>query len=157
VERAGILAPVSSPEITVRRAQPDDLPAVAAIDAESGAPIKEQYWRDRFRWCSAGPTERYFLVADRGGTCVGFIIGEVREWEFGSPASGWVFAVGVPGAERQHGIGTVLFEEICDRFRAVGVQHVRTMLSKDDLLVMSFFRSQEMMAGPFIQLEKSLR
>jgi len=30
------------------------------------------------------------------------------------------------------------------------------MLARDDQLVMSFFRSQGMMAGPFIQLEKSL-
>jgi hypothetical protein len=50
----------------------------------------------------------------------------------------------------------MLFDEICARFRKAGVQHVRTMLAKDAHLLMSFFRSLGMMAGPFIQLEKRL-
>ena len=58
--------------------------------------------------------------------------------------------------ERLHGLGTVLFDAICARFRKAGVETVRTMLAKDDPLVMSFFRSQGMRAGPFIQLEKRL-
>jgi hypothetical protein len=33
---------------------------------------------------------------------------------------------------------------------------VRTMLARDANLVMSFFRSQGMMAGPFVELEMDL-
>ena len=35
--------------------------------------------------------------------------------------------------------------------------HVRTMLAKDANVLLSFFRSQGMMGGPFIQLEKRLQ
>ena len=40
--------------------------------------------------------------------------------------------------------------------RKLGVRKLRTMLARDDLLNLRFFRSQGMMAGPFIQLEKDL-
>ena len=39
---------------------------------------------------------------------------------------------------------------------AAGVRKLRTMLSRDNTLILSFFRSQGMMAGPFIPLEMDL-
>jgi hypothetical protein len=50
----------------------------------------------------------------------------------------------------------MLIEAITDCFRRAGVRTLRTMLARDDLLNLRFFRSQGMMAGPFIQLEKEL-
>jgi GNAT superfamily N-acetyltransferase len=86
----------------------------------------------------------------------GFIIGEVRAWEFGSPPCGWIFALGVDPDCRLQGIGTQLFNAICQCFREAGVDTVRTMLAVDDRLNLSFFRSQGLMGGPFIQLELPL-
>ena len=37
-----------------------------------------------------------------------------------------------------------------------GVSKVRTLLSRDNTLILSFFRSQGMMIGPFIPLEMDL-
>ena len=143
-------------DVVVRPAQPADLPTVVALDAETTGLEKAAYWKERFAWYAGGHRDRFFLIAEDRGEPVGFIVGEVRAWEFGSPPSGWIFAINVKPSARLHGLGTVLFDAICARFRKAGVQHVRTMLSKDEPLVMSFFRSQGMMAGPFIQLEKSL-
>jgi hypothetical protein len=36
------------------------------------------------------------------------------------------------------------------------VSKVRTLLARDNKLILSFFRSQGMMAGPFIPLEMDL-
>jgi GNAT superfamily N-acetyltransferase len=126
------------------------------MDTETTGVDKSGYWKDRFAWYSGGHKDRFFLMAEKGDTPVGFVVGEVRAWEFGSPPSGWIFAMNVRPSARLHGLGTVLFEAICARFRKAGVQHVRTMLARDDQLLMSFFRSQGMMAGPFIELEKRL-
>jgi ribosomal protein S18 acetylase RimI-like enzyme len=145
-----------TPDVIIRPAQPADLPTVIALDAEETGLEKAAYWKDRFAWYAGAHRDRYFLIAEQGGSAAGFIVGEVRAWEFGSPPSGWVFAINVKPNARLHGVGTVLFDAICARFRKSGVQHVRTMLAKDAQLVMSFFRSQGMMAGPFIQLEKRL-
>jgi ribosomal protein S18 acetylase RimI-like enzyme len=67
-----------------------------------------------------------------------------------------VFAVDVAPWARQSGVGAQLLEAICAGFRRAGVRTVRTMLSSDNRLVLSFFRSQGMMAGRFIPLEMTL-
>ncbi len=142
--------------VRVRAARGDDLLAVIALDAENTGIPKASYWRERFDWYAGRQPDRFFLVAERDGTMLGFIVGEVRAWEFGSPPSGWIFAIHISPSARLHGLGSLLFEEICVRFRKSGVQHVRTMLAKDAHLLLSFFRSLGMMGGPFIQLEKRL-
>lgn len=140
----------------IRAATADDLPAVIALDAEITKLPKPEYWRDLFDRYGSRTRDRCFLVAEAEGHLTGFIIGEVRAWEFGSPPCGWVFAINVDPQTRLDGVGTALFEAICQRFRAAGMTKVRTMLARDNSLVLSFFRSQGMMAGPFMQLEKDL-
>ncbi|MGB8931359.1 MAG: GNAT family N-acetyltransferase [Anaeromyxobacteraceae bacterium] len=154
-QRAERASPASG-AVRVRAAKADDLRSITAVDAQATGISKPAYWKDRFEWYAGRQPDRFFLVAERDTTLVGFIVGEVRAWEFGSPPSGWVFALGVSETARLGGLGTMLFEEICARFRSAGVHQVRTMLAKDAHVLMSFFRSQGMMGGPFIQLEKAL-
>ncbi|CAA7619540.1 conserved hypothetical protein [Candidatus Terasakiella magnetica] len=153
----------------IRLAKASDIPQVIAIDAENTGLSKGEYWEDLFQHYNnripddndcgqlkSVKQHRFFLVASDGDTVLGFIIGEVRAWEFGSPPCGWVFAISVRNQFRQSGVGDTLFETLNERFRKVGVTKVRTMLARDHTLIMSFFRSHGMMAGPFIQLEKDL-
>lgn len=142
-------------DIVVRPAGVADIPLVIRLDEGNTGLAKPDYWHQTFDRFGTGDG-RFFLVADMGGSVHGFIIGEVRAWEFGSPPCGWVFAVGVDPEYRLHGFGTQLFKAICKCFGDAGVGKVRTMLAVDDHLNMSFFRSQGMMGGPFIQLETTL-
>lgn len=143
--------------IAVRAARREDLAQVIAIDATVTGVEKSDYWRSIYRrYGESGRSGREFLVAARGTQIVGFIIGEVRDWEFGSPPCGWVFAIDVRPDARLAGVGTRLLEAICAGFRRAGVSKVRTMLARDNTLVLSFFRSQGMMAGRFIPLEMDL-
>jgi len=144
--------------VRLRDGREEDLPAVIALDARVTGLEKERYWRELYARRGA---ELPFLVAETApeegpARIAGFIIGEVRAWEFGSPPCGWVFALTVDPALRLHGIGSRLLEAISGRFRAVGVDRMRTMLARDNHLLMSFFRSHGMMAGPYIELEKEL-
>ena len=138
----------------VRTVRAGDLDEVIAIDAGITGLPKPGYWAGIFRRYGApGRAPRFFLVADSGGRIEGFVIGEVRDWEFGSPPCGWVFAISVRPKARQAGIGSRLLEAICEDFRSLRVTKVRTMLARDNQLILSFFRSQGMMAAPFIPLE----
>jgi ribosomal protein S18 acetylase RimI-like enzyme len=141
--------------VTIREAEPVDVVAVTALDARITGLAKPDYWRRAYTRYGTRPT-RYFLVAEIDGRVRGFVLGEERAWEFGSPPSGWVFAIGVDPEARESGIGTKLFAAICVRMKASGVKTVRTMLARDDALNMAFFRSQGMRGGPFIQLEMPL-
>ena len=145
------------PPVAVRAARPGDLASVTAIDAEVTGLAKPAYWRGIFRrYGASAKVGRHLLVAEAAGEVVGFIIGEVRDWEFGSPPCGWVFAIDVHPGARLSGVGTRLLAGIVKAFRRAGVRTVRTILSRENSLVLSFFRSQGMMAGPFIPLEMEL-
>ena len=143
-------------DLNIRDAEAMDIPAVSRLDTRNTGMSKPDYWADMFERYGTRPN-RFFLIA-RGedDTLAGFIIGEVRAWEFGSVPSGWVFALGVDPEVRLNKIGTRLFEAICKRLAEAGVDTVRTMLARDDELHMVFFRSLGMMGGPFIQLEMPL-
>ena len=85
--------------------------AVSALDAKITGVPKLAYWQRMFKQYGTR-TDRYFLVAEVDGKVAGFIIGEIRAWEFGSPPAGWIFAIGVDPESRQIGIGTHLFKAI---------------------------------------------
>jgi GNAT superfamily N-acetyltransferase len=134
-----------------------DLDRIIAIDATVTGVEKRRYWQSLYRrYGLAGPAARQFLVAETGGRVVGFAIGEVRDWEFGASSCGWVFAIDVEPGARLKGIGARLLDAICTGFRRAGARKVRTVIARDNTLILSFFRSQGMMAGPFIPLEMDL-
>ncbi len=143
--------------LRIRPAIAADVPAIIALDEEVTGLAKPGYWGDLFeRFGNRRRDQRFFLVAERQDRVEGFVIGETRAWEFGSPPCGWIFAIQVRPKGRLKGVGTRLFNAICDSFRRTGVVNVRTMLARDNNTILSFFRSQGMMAGPFIELETTL-
>jgi ribosomal protein S18 acetylase RimI-like enzyme len=143
--------------LRVRNVQAADLDQVAAIDLEITRLPKPGYWAGiHQRYGSGRRQQRFFLVAEAAGRIEGFVIGEVRDWEFGSPRCGWVFAISVRPKARLAGVGSRLLAAICEGFRRLGVTKVRTLLQRDNQLILSFFRSQGMMAAPFIPLEIDL-
>jgi GNAT superfamily N-acetyltransferase len=127
-----------------------------AIDAAVTGHEKRRYWQDVHRRYGGRDPGRQFLVAAGPAGVIGFVIGEIRDWEFGSPPCGWVFAIDVHPDFRQAGVATRLLQAICSGFTRAGVHKVRTLLARDNGLVLSFFRSQGMMAAPFIALEMDL-
>lgn len=150
-------APGEPVAAAIRRVRRGDLGSIVTLDARVTGIEKRDYWQALYRrYGTPARAERQFLVADAGGRVVGFVIGEVRDWEFGAPPCGWVFAIDVHPDARLAGIGTRLLEAICAGFRRAGVSKVRTMLARDNNLVLSFFRSQGLMTGPFIPLERDL-
>lgn len=139
----------------IRDAVADDIPAVTALDAATSGASKPGYWQE-IHGQPGRTQERLFLVAELDQRLVGFIVGEIRAWEFGSPPCGWVFALTVDPAVREGGIGAALFDAMCTRFRAAGIGTVRTMVNRRQRVQLSFFRSQGLTTGPYIELEKQL-
>lgn len=139
----------------LRRLQPADLERVVAIDARHRGRAVPEYWqrvradfmtRDRER-------ARVALAAECDGRLVGYLLGEVRAFEFGSEPCGWIFAVGVEPEAMRDGIGSRLLAEACRRFREAGIDLVRTMVRRSDVPVLSFFRAHGFAAGEFTELE----
>lgn len=142
--------------VLIRRAAETDLAAIMTFDERSNKDANPRYWQEMFARYGDDKNKQLFLVSEAGNEIAGFIIGEVRDWEFGSQPCGWVFALGVRPDIRQSGVATQLYAAICRFFEQAGVTTVRTMLARQDIDSLSFFRSQGMMAGPYVQLEKEL-
>ncbi len=146
----------TSRNIRIRRASVSDLPAITTFDERSDKEVNPDYWQEMFARYGDDRDKQLFLVCENGSEIVGFIIGEVRDWEFGSRPCGWVFALGVRPDVRLGGVATRLYAAICDFFKEAGVDKVRAMVARQNNDFHSFFRSQGMVAGPYIQLEKDL-
>src|SRR3990172_9954817 len=87
-------APAPAAAVRVRNVQAGDLGDVAAIDLEITRVPKPEYWAEIYhRYGTGRRQQRFFLVAEAAGRIEGFVIGEVRDWEFGSPRCGWGFAI----------------------------------------------------------------
>ena len=150
-----------SGRFVIRRSQANDIQSVIGLDERVTGIAKPKYWKDIFeRYGDRRLDERFFLVAEsaagEAARLVGYIVGEVRAWEFGSAPCGWVFAFAVDPDTRLQGVGERLLDAISKEFKAAGIRTMRTMVPRDNSLHMAFFRSEGMMAGPYIQLEKDL-
>lgn len=148
-------------QVVIRPAEDRDLDQVVALDERITGIKKRDYINDLFeRYRARRPEQRFFYVAGSSalpdGKVTGFVIGEIRAWEFGSEPCGWVFAISVDPDAREDGVGAALLDRICQSFQEAGVTRLRTMISRNNHLLMSFFRSRGLMAGPYLQLEMDL-
>jgi len=147
----------SQPALRIRTVKAADMPAVVALDATVTGLHKAAYWQRVYRRYGVnGQGQRHFLVAESDGRVCGFVIGEVRDWEFGAPPCGWLFAIDVMPSARQAGVGGRLLQELAQRFRREGVHTLRTMTAIGNSLIQSFFRSQGMRAGHLLPLEMDI-
>ncbi len=133
-----------------------DLDQVVAIDARQTGQSKPEYWQRIFvAFLDSGGARTFgFGIDGDHDRLAGFLFGEVRAFEFGSEPCGWVFAVGIDDAYRRRGCASLLLEAAFDRFREFGVDMVRTMVRRNDVPVLSFFRSNGFEGGPYVQLER---
>jgi len=130
-----------------------DLAEVVRIDALRTGRRKRAYWR---RVLAGSPGWVGIAEAGEGRRLAGYLIGEVRAFEFGSEPCGWIFAVAVDPACAREGVATALLDEAVRRFRAGGVERIRTMVRRTDVPFLSFFRARGFTGGPFVQLERGL-
>lgn len=147
--------------MSVRPARRSDVDAVTAIDANVTGLPKPAHWLELYRRQAepASSGSVLFLIAtpaEESDRVLGFVVGEIRAWEFGSEPCGWVYAMSVEPGARLRGVAEALLAAIAAEFRKAGLSKMRTMVARDNRLPMMFFRSEGMMAGPYIQLEKDL-
>jgi ribosomal protein S18 acetylase RimI-like enzyme len=148
--------PRGAEPLRIRRLSNSDLPAVTRIDAHHTGQRKPSYWRgvlSEFLGRRSDGRARVGLAAQAGRRVVGYLLGEVRAFEFGSEPCGWIFAVGVDPSALRGGVGAALLEEACRAFHQAGLARVRTMVRRSDVPVLAFFRSSGFAGGAYVQLE----
>lgn len=149
---------LAAAELEIRSLGADDLQRVVAIDALRTGSRKPDYWARVFGETLDPDSKvvRVGLAAERAGVLVGYVTGEIRAFEFGSEACGWILTIGVDPACAREKVATSLLAAACRRFQEAGVAKVRTMVQRADVPVLSFFRANGFVGGSFVQLELDL-
>ncbi len=148
----------SSAALEIRDLVADDLETVVAIDALRTGARKPEYWSRVFgETLDPDPkVMRVGLAAEQSGVLIGYVTGEIRAFEFGSEACGWILTIGVDPERAREKIASSLLAAACRRFQEAGVGKVRTMVQRADVPVLSFFRANGFVGGSFVQMELDL-
>jgi ribosomal protein S18 acetylase RimI-like enzyme len=145
-------------DVTVRDLLPGDLDDVARIDSVHTGRMGGEDWERTLRRFVGGDRAdtSVGLAATEGDEVVGYLLGEIRAFEFGSDPCGWVFAVGVESHHLRAGVASRLLAEASRRFAGAGITTMRTMVRRNDVPMQSFFRSAGFVGGSFVQLETEI-
>lgn len=97
------------------------------------------------------------IGAELDGRLVGFVIGEVRAWEFGQrEKTGWIKVLGIDPEFQGKGVGRKLGEALLENFRASGIRSVRTLVNWYEGDLLSYFRTLGFSVLNMIPLETKL-
>jgi N-acetylglutamate synthase-like GNAT family acetyltransferase len=96
------------------------------------------------------------LVAESEGKVVGFVIGGIKDWEFGVEKSGWLEIIGIHPKYMGQGIGRMLGKKLLAHFKKKNIKNIYTVARWDSGDLLAFFKSIGFDRSDFINLEKRL-
>ncbi|MFQ5906778.1 MAG: GNAT family N-acetyltransferase [bacterium] len=97
------------------------------------------------------------LAAELDGKLVGFVMGEIRAWEFGQrEKTGWIKVLWVDPECQGKGVGKKLGHTLLSNFRASGISKVRTLVNWYEGDLLSYFRTLGFNVLNVIPLETKL-
>jgi len=148
---------VKAMAVKVRRLTEADIPTIEKIEREItksprtsslGRNVKEQLKTAHGDAC---------LAAEVDGTFAGFIVGDIRPWEFGEDRDvGWVKTVGVDPAFQGHGVGKALGDALLNHFKGKGVALVRTLVEWHAGDMIAYLKTLGFDRSDMIPLERRL-
>ena len=140
-------------EVTVRRMTTQDTEAVLSINEKIIGRPHEAQWESRIIDL-LGRNPLGCLVAEVEGKVAGFVLADIRGWEFAIPKSGWIEIVGVSPDFQGKGVARALIEKLGLYFRNHNVDKVLTMVDWNDAGLVGFFRALGFERSEFIVMEK---
>lgn len=126
-------------EPRVRALTLKDVDRILEIDAAvMKTPVKTG---DNDLWRLIAETTTCF-GAEVDGKLVGFVLADIRPWEFGRRAHvGWIIALGVDPKAQRHGLGKMLGEKVLDQFHRLGVTRIQTLVDPETATLEPYFKS----------------
>jgi N-acetylglutamate synthase-like GNAT family acetyltransferase len=100
--------------------------------------------------------EESYLVVEREGEVVGYMLSYISSGCFGIEKSAWISMIGVDPKHMGQGIGKQLAAEALAHFKAQGIQTVYASVAWDSTDILSFFKSLRFDKSAFINLKKHL-
>ncbi len=141
----------------IRQVTPGDFPAILAIDRKIvGRERARSYQQHVARYL-----DNYFPplshVAVIGEQVVGFILGDIRGWEYGLAPSGWIDIMGVDPEHHRQGVGLALVRAFASQCRRRKLSAIHAMVRGTDRRLQGFLRDAGLQKGPLVDFYSPLR
>lgn len=116
-----------------------DVDRILEIDAAvTGTPTKSG---DNDLWRLIAETTTCF-GAEVDGKLAGFVLADIRPWEFGRRAHvGWIISLGVDPKAQGKGIGKALGEKVLEQFQRLGVTRIQTLVEPSTASLEEYFHA----------------
>jgi len=144
-------------EIKIRPLEEKDISRAVEIESAILGPRRSTTLRGSLTAYLAKGDRQASIAAEMDGKLVGFLIGDVRTWDFGEDQEvGWIKIIGIDPAHQGHGIGKALGEALLKYFKQREITTVRTTVEWDAADMIAYFRSLGFERSGHIGLEKHL-
>lgn len=140
-------------KIIVRTLTKADIPSILEIDSKITGASRTSLDSEKIDYYLRNPLVCW--CAEHQGKLVGFMLGDVRGWEFGASESGWIEIMGVDPAYQRKGVGTAMLNAILDELKKKGVKTVRVVARWYDP-ILNFFRAEGFEQGELLSVQKDL-
>lgn len=157
--RTKVWSAVSS-DVNVRLLNKDDIPEILKIGKKimvQSPQSATDYLKETVCQSIEKGDPLLNLGAEIDNKLVGFIIGEIRLWEFGrGEKTGWIKIIFVDPEYQARGIGKKLFQKFIEHLRRYKVNRVRTMVDWYSGQLLAYFKSLGFNILNMLPLEKEL-
>ncbi len=144
-------------EVTIRPLEERDIGRCVEIETAILGPKRSATLRGSLTAYLAKGDRNACLGAVDDGKLAGFLIGEVRTWDFGEDQEvGWIKIVGIDPGYQGKGIGRALGEALLKYFKEREIATVRTTVEWDAADMIAYFRSLGFERSGHLGLEKRL-
>lgn len=147
---------MTTEQIVIRKMEPRDEKYVIAIDQKITGADRASSWQQRvFAYL-----ERYYPpishVAEAGGLIVGFIIGDVRGWEYGMPSGAWIDIMGVDPEYQGRGVGRRLVEAFAAQCKEQRIKSVHAWTREGDERLQSWLAGLGFQRGQLVEYAREV-
>ncbi len=141
--------------VTVRSLVQADIPAMVDIERAITHSVElEALERTLQAYIHQGDAD-LLLGAETDDELIGFLIGELRPWEFGEEESvAWIKVVGVHPRHQGKGIGRKLGEAFLENLKAKGSVRMRTLVPWDSGDLITYFKALGFDRSQYVVLER---
>lgn len=144
---------ISADAPLIREMRPSDLDQIVEIDRKVLGKSRRDYWEIKLRLVQ-NRAQFAALVAELDGRVIGFIIGGASRWEYGVPENvGWIDTIGVDPDHQRQGVAKLLFREMVDHLKQLGVVSIRTFVKRLDWKLLKFFEEVGFSQGDMVNLD----
>lgn len=145
----------SMKHINIRPLNVRDIDALMKIDEKITGKPHTSFWESKVAsYLEREPGACLAAVVD--DRVVGFILGDIRGWEFAIPLTGWIEVIGVDKDYQGKGIGRALIDALIEYFRQNNIEFVQAMINWNDGDLIDYLRSMGFERGEYINLLKKL-